>query len=80
MILASHLASGIIPALAIISRFFVFWGRAGRSNTSLRMLSFYFAVTKKTCCPRAMCKVIDTREIMLFIEKPIERSIMISND
>jgi len=45
LILESHLATWMVPAIAIISWLYVFKGYAGRSNTSLRTLCFHFAVT-----------------------------------
>ena len=45
LIFASHLAIGMVPAVAIISRFYVSKRPAVRSNTSLRTLCFHFAVT-----------------------------------
>ena len=42
LIFASHLTTGMIPAIAIFS---VSKGRAGRSSTSLRTLCFHFTVT-----------------------------------
>ena len=45
LILASHLAIGIIPTNATICRQGVSSKSAGHSNTSLRMLCFHFAVT-----------------------------------
>ena len=46
LIFASHLATRMIPAIAIIFlAFYVSKGRAGRSNTSLGTLCFHFAVT-----------------------------------
>jgi len=41
---ASHLATGMIPTIAIVA-FYVCKGRAGRANTSLRTFCFHFAVT-----------------------------------
>jgi len=52
LILASHLAARMIPAIAIISRLLCLKGRVGRSNTSLRMLCSHFAITwslQSTC-------------------------------
>jgi len=45
LIFASHLANGMSPTLPSFLVFYVSMGRAGRSNTSLRTLSFHFAVT-----------------------------------
>jgi len=45
LIFASHLATGMVPAMAIISRLYVFKGRSGSSNTFLRTLCFHFAAT-----------------------------------
>ena len=44
LILASHLATGMIPAIAIISRLLCLQG-TGRSTASLRTLCFHLAVT-----------------------------------
>jgi len=45
LIFASHLATGMILQLPSFLAFYVFKGRAGRSNTSLRTLCCHFAVT-----------------------------------